>query len=177
MVRAAERIESRTPSAKFGGVDSDLPRRIGSPAANTTVSVHVPPTSVATMYLRLASDIDDPRRLGGRGQRRDAQEGCAIGERVRPCRRWCMGDLARVIGGVPFLAARDEQQINTTLQDVSKHRQRGWPLGVLELAFCGNRQDGAPHARLAQLPERPTAVLGVLMQLTPDVPERVVRLH
>ena len=42
---AAERIESRTPSAKFGGVESDLPRWTGSPAANTIVSVQVPPTS------------------------------------------------------------------------------------------------------------------------------------
>ena len=52
---AAERIESMTPIEKSGGVESVLPRCTGSPAANTMVSVHVPPTSVATMYLRFAA--------------------------------------------------------------------------------------------------------------------------
>ena len=54
---AAERMESMTPTEKSGGVDSVLPRCAGSPAANTMVSVQVPPTSVATMYLRFASLI------------------------------------------------------------------------------------------------------------------------
>ena len=52
---AAERMESITPTEKSGGVDNVLPRCAGSPAANTIVSVQVPPTSVATMYLRVIS--------------------------------------------------------------------------------------------------------------------------
>ena len=44
----ADLIESSTPSAKLGGVESALPMRMGSPGANTMVSVQVPPTSVAT---------------------------------------------------------------------------------------------------------------------------------
>ncbi|MNY38146.1 hypothetical protein D3C86_1727480 [compost metagenome] len=54
---AADRMESSTPSAKFGGVDKALPSQAGSPAANTTVSVQVPPTSVATRYFRCGSVI------------------------------------------------------------------------------------------------------------------------
>jgi hypothetical protein len=46
---AAEVIESMTPAAKFGGVDSTLPSCIVPSDAATTVSVQVPPTSVATM--------------------------------------------------------------------------------------------------------------------------------
>ncbi|CAB4734551.1 unannotated protein [freshwater metagenome] len=54
---AADRTESSTPSAKFGGVESAFPRWIGSPAVNTTVSVHVPPTSVATRYFAEVSPM------------------------------------------------------------------------------------------------------------------------
>ena len=68
---AAERMESMTPTEKSGGVDSVLPRCAGSPAANTMVSVQVPPTSVATMYFRISViGIRDRRlyrnRSGGR---------------------------------------------------------------------------------------------------------------
>ena len=45
---AADLIESKTPVAKSGGVDKAFPRITGSPTAKTTVSVQVPPTSVAT---------------------------------------------------------------------------------------------------------------------------------
>ena len=50
---AAEATESSTPWAKLGGVESALPMRTGSPGAKTIVSVQVPPTSVATRYLRV----------------------------------------------------------------------------------------------------------------------------
>ena len=45
---AAAPTAANTPSAKSGGVESALPSRTGSPAANSTASVQVPPTSVAT---------------------------------------------------------------------------------------------------------------------------------
>ena len=48
MSSAAAPTAASTPSAKSGGVESALPRRTGSPAANSTASVQVPPTSVAT---------------------------------------------------------------------------------------------------------------------------------
>src|SRR3984893_13878054 len=177
IVCAAERIESRTPSAKFGGVDSALPRRIGSPAANTTVSVQVPPTSAGTMDLRLPSAIDAPRRLGRRSQCRDAEDGCALGERVRPRGRRFVGNVHGVIGGKPLLAAGAEQQGHPSLHYISKHRNRGWPLGLLELAFGGDREDRPPHARLAQQPQRSSAFACALKQFAPHVPKRIVGLH
>ena len=48
MPSAAAATAASTPSAKSGGVESALPRRTGSPAAKSTASVQVPPTSVAT---------------------------------------------------------------------------------------------------------------------------------
>ena len=45
---AAAPTAASTPSAKSGGVESALPSRTGSPAAKSTASVQVPPTSVAT---------------------------------------------------------------------------------------------------------------------------------
>ena len=50
---AAALIELIIPSAKFGGVDNAFPTNIGSPDATITVSVQVPPTSVAIIYLSL----------------------------------------------------------------------------------------------------------------------------
>ena len=48
MPSAATATAASTPSAKSGGVESALPSRTGSPAAKSTASVQVPPTSVAT---------------------------------------------------------------------------------------------------------------------------------
>jgi hypothetical protein len=50
-------MEWMTPTEKSGGVDRVLPRCAGSLAANTIVSVQVPPTLVGTMYLRVISLI------------------------------------------------------------------------------------------------------------------------
>jgi hypothetical protein len=51
MPAAVTRTESSTPSANRGGVESAFPKRMGSRSPHTTQSVHVPPTSTATIYF------------------------------------------------------------------------------------------------------------------------------
>src|SRR5579883_2563674 len=86
---AADEIESRMPCAKSGGVDNALPSSIGSPLAKTIVSVQVPPTSVATRYLRgFCSPGLRMRRPHGRGAPiGHAEDKGALRRGIGPCHR------------------------------------------------------------------------------------------